>query len=292
MGRPEMKKTNIIAIANQKGGVGKTTTAVNLAAGLAVAGYEVALVDCDPQAHASTFVYDREKLDVALTDVICTRWDHSQPGRPTRMNFEPIQSAVYQTSFERLDVIPSNLGLAAFDRDTAQAIDRLEEALREISEHYDFLILDCPPNLGLLFTASLKAAEHVIVPIAAQYLPLEGVGDLLLSLDEMINRRKLNILGALITLFDARTSLSKNAVEAVRSDPTLGPKIFETIISVNTKLAEAPAYHVPIYSYQTQTAGSARAIQQFDELAAEVLTRLNLSAQKKEDGKRAMHIAK
>ncbi len=150
-----------IAVANQKGGVGKTTTAVNLAAGLAVAGYDVALVDCDPQAHASTFVFDREKLDITLTDVICTRWDYSQPGRPTKLPFEPIQNAVYQTAFERLDLIPSNLGLASFDRDTAQAIDRLEEALREIGSHYDFLILDCPPNLGLLFTASLKAAEHL-----------------------------------------------------------------------------------------------------------------------------------
>src|ERR687894_1814887 len=215
-----IRKTTAIAIPNQKGGVGKTTTAVNLAAALAQAGYDVAIVDCDPQAHASTFVYDREKAELTLTDVICTRWNHQQPGRPVRLPFEDIRSAVYQTSFERLDLIPSNLGLAAFDRDTAQAIDRLEEALRDISEHYDFLILDCPPNLGLLFTASLKAAEHVIVPIAAQYLPLEGVGDLLLSLDELIARRKLNILGALITLFDARTSLSRNAVEAVRADQT------------------------------------------------------------------------
>lgn len=275
-----------IAIANQKGGVGKTTTAVNLAAGLAVAGYDVALVDCDPQAHASTFVYDREKLDITLTDVICTRWDYSQPGRPVKLPFEDIRSAVYQTAFERLDVVPSNLGLASFDRDTAQAIDRLEEALREISEHYDFLILDCPPNLGLLFTAALKAAEYIIVPIAAQFLPLEGVGDLLQSLDEMIARRKLSILGALITLFDGRTSLSKSALESVRVEPTIGSKLFETMITVNTKLAEAPAFHVPIYAYQPQTAGSTRAIQQFDELTAEVLSRLQLPTTKKGEGNR------
>ncbi|HEX8473238.1 MAG TPA: ParA family protein [Pyrinomonadaceae bacterium] len=275
-----------IAVANQKGGVGKTTTAVNLAAGLAVAGYDVALVDCDPQAHASTFVYDREKLDITLTDVICTRWDYSQPGRPVKLPFEDIRSAVYQTAFERLDVVPSNLGLASFDRDTAQAIDRLEEALREISEHYDFLILDCPPNLGLLFTAALKAAEFIIVPIAAQFLPLEGVGDLLQSLDEMIARRKLSILGALITLFDGRTSLSKSALESVRAEPTIGSKLFETMITVNTKLAEAPAFHVPIYAYQPQTAGSTRAIQQFDELTAEVLSRLQLPTTKKGEGNR------
>ena len=286
-----MRNTTTIAFANQKGGVGKTTTAVNLAAALAQAGYDVAIVDCDPQAHASTFVYDREKAELTLTDVICTRWNHQQPGRPVRLPFEDIRSAVYQTSFPRLDVIPSNLGMAAFDRDTAQAIDRLEEALREVSEHYDFLVLDCPPNLGLLFTAALKAAEHVIVPVAAQYLPLEGVGDLLLSLDELIARRKLNILGALMTMFDPRTNLSRNAVEAVRQEPTLGPKLFETMITVNTKLAEAPAYHVPIYAYQEQSPGSVRAIQQFDELAAEVLGRLSMPTRKKEE-KRSIHIAK
>jgi chromosome partitioning protein len=272
-----------IAIANQKGGVGKTTTAVNLAAALAVAGYDTVLIDCDPQAHASTFVYDREKLDITLTDVICTRWDYSQPNRPTRLPYEDVRSAVYQTAFSRLDIIPSNLGLANFDRDNAQAIDRLEEALAEIAPEYDFLILDCPPNLGLLFSAALKAAQYVIVPVAAQYLPLEGVGDLLQSLDELIARRKLIILGSLVAMFDPRTSLAKSAVDMVRSDSTLGPKIFETMITTNTKLAEAPAFHVPIYGYQPQSPGSYRAIQQFDDLAAEVLTRLEMPLQKKDD---------
>jgi chromosome partitioning protein len=277
-----MKKTITIAIANQKGGVGKTTTAVNLGAALAVAGYEVCVVDCDPQAHASTYLFDRERLGTTLTDVLCTRWDYSQPRTPVRLPFENIRGAVYQTEFERLDLIPSNIGLAAFDRDMAQAIDRLVEALAEIADFYDFLLLDCPPNLGLLFTAALKAADHVIVPVMAQYLPLEGVGDLLHSLDELIARRKLNILGALITLFDGRTSLSRSAAEAVAADSSLGPKLFETVISVNTKLAESPAYHVPIHAYQPHTPGSTRAIQQFDELAVEVLARLQLPARKQE----------
>lgn len=277
-----MKKPVTIAIANQKGGVGKTTTAVNLGAALAVAGYDVVVVDCDPQAHASTYLFDREKLQSTLTDVLCTRWDYSRPRTPVRLPFENIRSAVYQTEFERLDLIPSNIGLASFDRDTAQAIDRLVEALKEIEELYDFLILDCPPNLGLLFTAALKAADYVLIPVAAQYLPLEGVGDLLHSLDELISRKKLNILGTLVTLFDGRTSLSRNAVEAVTADSSLGARLFETIISINTKLAESPAYHVPIHAYQAYTPGSARAIQQFDELAVEVLTRLKLPARKKE----------
>lgn len=278
-----MAKPVTIAIANQKGGVGKTTTAVNLGAALATAGYEVVVVDCDPQAHASTYLYDREKVGTTLTDVLCTRWDYSRPHTPVRLHFENIKSAVYQTSFNHLDLIPSNIGLASFDRDSAQAIDRLVEALDEIADLYDFLILDCPPNLGLLFTAALKAADQVIIPVAAQYLPLEGVGDLLLSLDELIARKKLNILGALVTMFDPRTSLAKGAVDTVAADRTLGPKLFETRISTNTKLAESPAYHVPIYSYQPGSQGSLRAIQQFDELAGEVLSRLKLPQQKSKE---------
>ena len=108
----------------------------------------------------------------------------------------------------------------------------------------------------------------------------------------MIARRKLNILGALVTLFDARTNLSRNAVEAVRAEPMLGPKLFETIITVNTKLAECPAYHVPIHQYQPQSAGSARAIQQFDELGAEVLDRLGMAGKKKRESGRSIRLAK
>jgi chromosome partitioning protein len=279
-----------IAISNQKGGVGKTTTAVNLASGLAVAGYEVLLVDCDPQKNATIHVYDPEKLGHTLTDVICTRWDYSVPARPSLLPPEPVQAAVYQTEFERLDLIPSNIGLAGFERDTAQAIDRLSEALKELADLYDFAILDCPPSLGLLFTAALKSAEHVIVPIAAQYFPLEGVGDLLQSLDEFITRRRVSVLGALITRFNSGTNLSKNAVDNVKREPDFAGKVFETIISENTKVAEAPSWHMPIHHYQPGSKGSSRAIQQFDEFTAEVLTRLVMPLTKSEGAKQLRSI--
>lgn len=176
-----------------------------------------------------------------------------------------------------LDLIPSSLGLAQFDREPATVIDRLVEAVHEVTKSYDLIVVDTPPNLGLLFTAALKAATHVIVPVAAQYLPLEGVGDLLVSLDELIARGKLTILGSLITQFN-NTNLSREARLKIETDPVLGGRLLATVITVNTKLAEAPAYHTPIYLMTPVTPGVTRAIQQFDELTGEVLERLQMPA--------------
>lgn len=275
-----MSDCQIIAIANQKGGVGKTTTAVNLAAGLANANYSVCLIDGDPQANASTSVYDRDQLGKTLTEVVCPRWDYSTPNRPAKLPFEPIRDAVYETEMAQLDLVPSSLGLAQFDREPAVVIDRFVDAVHEIAPSYDVVIIDTPPNLGLLFTAALKAATHVLIPVAAQYLPLEGVSDLLLSLEELIRRGRLTILGALVTQFDTRTTLSKEARAKVETDLTLGPRLFASTITMNTKLAEAPAYHIPIYLLTPTTPGVSKAIQQFDELTGEVLERLGMPANK------------
>ena len=275
-----MPSCPIIAIANQKGGVGKTTTAVNLAAGLANANYSVCLIDGDPQANASTSVYNREQLTKTLTEVLCLRWDYSNPNRPARLPFEPIREAIYETEMAQLDLIPSSLGLAQFDRESPVAIDRFVDAVHEVAPSYDVVIIDTPPNLGLLFTAAVKAASHVLIPVAAQYLPLEGVSDLLISLEELIHRGRLSILGTLITQFDTRTALSKEAHTKIEMDPTLGSRLFGSIITRNTKLAEAPAYHVPIYLLTPVTPGVSKAIQQFDELAGEVLERLGMTGRK------------
>jgi Mrp family chromosome partitioning ATPase len=158
----EASMAHIIAIANQKGGTAKTTTAVNFATGLTNAGYSVLLVDCDPQANATTSVFDRDKLSTTPAEVVCARWDHSNPAKPARLPFQAIEAALHETEMVNLDLVPASLGLAQFDREPATVIDRLVEAVREVSREYDFVILDTPPNLGLLFTVALKAASHGI----------------------------------------------------------------------------------------------------------------------------------
>jgi chromosome partitioning protein len=265
----------IIAISNQKGGCGKTTTAVNLAAGLALSGYTVCLVDCDPQANATTSVFDRADINDSLTDVVCPRDDGTRERK--RLPFLAVDDALYETRIPNLDLLPSNIGLSRFEQQPPIAVDRLVKAIRDLAKSYEFVVVDTPPSLGLLSMSSLKAASHVIIPISASYLALEGVSDLLDTLTEIQIYSPLQILGVLITLYDTRTSIAHEAKQMIESNNELGPRLFQTIITDNTKLSESPGYHVPIYRYPNPGPSVSRAIQQFDDLAGEVLTRLNVT---------------
>ncbi|MBX7223667.1 MAG: ParA family protein [Blastocatellia bacterium] len=264
----------VIAVANQKGGVGKTTTAVNLAGALAENGFKVLLVDCDPQANATTSVYSRDEILNSITDVVCTRIENKQ-----RLPFLPVQNALYETALPGLDLLPSTIGLSRFDMQPSLSIDRLTNAILEAGKNYDFVILDTPPHLGQIFTGAIKAATHILIPVSASYLALEGVGDLLDTLGELPTWGSLNILGVCVTLYDTRTNASKDAHAAIAKHPVLGPKLFQTVISINTRLNEAPSHHVPIQRMPIEGASVTRAIQQFEELANEVITRLDVNRQ-------------
>jgi chromosome partitioning protein len=247
----------IIAVANQKGGVGKTTTAINLGASLAAKGYSTLLVDCDPQANSTASLgFPRDPARRSLYHAIVFR--------------EPMDGLRLKTQVQGFELVPSDKNLVGATVELVEAEERefrLRQALAPLRESYSYILLDCPPALNLLTLNALTAADSVLAPIQCEYLALEGVSELLDTL--MRIRRSLNpqlsIEGILLTMFDERTNLARQVVADLRD--FFGSQVFSTIIPRNVRLAEAPSHGKPILLYDPHSRGC----QSYQELAKEVI---------------------
>ena len=250
----------IIAIANQKGGVGKTTTTINLAASLAEKGKNVLVIDMDPQGNTTSGLgLEKDELENSVYDLLT--------GNSTLK--ECIHEKIH---YDTLSVIGSNVNLSGAEIDLI-GIERkeyiLSNALEEIKKDYDFILIDCPPSLNMLTVNSLSAADTVLVPIQCEYYALEGLSQLIHTINLVKSRlnRKLEIEGVVFTMYDARTNLSLQVVENVKEN--LQQKIYKTIIPRNVRLAEAPSHGLPINIYDPRSSGAVA----YRNLADEVINR-------------------
>ncbi len=248
----------IIAISNQKGGVGKTTTAINLSAFLALEGKKVLLIDIDPQGNTSSGIgVERSKIEKNIYDSL--------------INQVPVQDVLFRSQIKNLDVLPSTLQLAGAEIELVNYIsreNRLKQLIRPIKEKYDYIIIDTPPSLGLLTLNALNAANSVIIPVQCEYYALEGIGQLLNTITlvkENLNPN-LAIEGILLTMYDVRNNLSKEVADEI--DRHFHGSVFKTIIPRNVRLSEAPSHGKPIVLYEAKSRGSLA----YQKLAQEVIS--------------------
>lgn len=240
------RDATIIAIANQKGGVGKSTTAINLGAGVAFQGDRVLIVDLDPQGNTSSGLgIDRSSIEVSTYEVL--------------IDGANVEDAVEPTSVRNLLVVPATIELAGAEIELVSMFSRetrLAQALKSVIEDYDFILVDCPPSLGLLTINGLSAAHEVAIPIQCEYYALEGVSQLMrnIQLVQQSLNPQLEVEGVILTMFDGRTTLSSDVVGQVRSH--FGEATYKTVIPRTVRLSEAPSYGEPIEAYDPMSRGA------------------------------------
>lgn len=250
----------VIAIANQKGGVGKTTTAINLSAALARAGKRVLLIDLDPQANSSLTFLAHDEFELTVYEFLTdTQASSADVIRPTRL--------------PGLDILPSRISLAKFESKLIGEFDapfRLKDKMDGIVEAYQFVVIDTPPTLGLITVNALVASDYLIVPIQPSYFALEGTDDLLDTVEKVRSRPNpnLKVLGVLITLLDKRTTLAKDIHEQIKG--VFGEKVFDTVISKSVRLEESPAYKESIFTFAPTSSGAV----EYAKLCEEVMSRV------------------
>ncbi len=253
----------IIAIANQKGGVGKTTTSVNISTIFAKKGKKTLMIDADPQGNATSGLGIDKNVELSTYDIL--------------INDTKIEEAVQNTNIKNLKVCPSTINLAGAEVELVSAEERefkLKKKLDEIKDNYDYIIIDCPPSLGLITLNSFTSADSVLIPVQCEYYALEGLGQLIntINIVKKVMNKNLEIEGAVLTMYDARTNLSNQVVKEVNK--YFENKVYKTVIPRNVKLSEAPSFGMPITVYDPRSKGA----RCYEKLAKEILKANDMKA--------------